>query len=99
MPADGSKPLTVTGGLPFFGGPGNNYSMHALAEMAHRLRNGQGNGLITANGGMLSKHAALLLANKPAEAAFEAHQIDEERCCSFSVNCQGHYSSYDGKRR
>ena len=24
--------LTVTGGLPFFGGPGNNYSMHAIAE-------------------------------------------------------------------
>jgi acetyl-CoA C-acetyltransferase len=24
--------LTLTGGLPFFGGPGNNYSMHAIAE-------------------------------------------------------------------
>jgi acetyl-CoA C-acetyltransferase len=78
LPADGSIPLTVTGGLPFFGGPGNNYSMHALAEMAHRLRNGQGNGLITANGGMLSKHAAVVLANQPPGAPFEAHQIDED---------------------
>ena len=38
LPEDGSQALTVTGGLPYFGGPGNNYSMHALAEMTHRLR-------------------------------------------------------------
>ena len=30
--------LTVTGGLPFFGGPGNNYSMHAIASMVEQLR-------------------------------------------------------------
>jgi len=26
-----TRPLTVTGGLPYFGGPGNNYVMHAMA--------------------------------------------------------------------
>jgi acetyl-CoA C-acetyltransferase len=31
LPCDGSRALTLTGGLPYFGGPGNNYSMHALA--------------------------------------------------------------------
>ena len=29
---DDPRGLTVTGGLPFFGGAGNNYSMHAIAE-------------------------------------------------------------------
>ncbi len=29
---------TVTGGLNFFGGPGNNYSLHAICSMADRLR-------------------------------------------------------------
>ena len=29
---DDPRGLTLTGGLPFFGGPGNNYSMHAIAE-------------------------------------------------------------------
>ena len=29
---DDPRPLTVTGGLPFFGGPGNNYSMHAIVS-------------------------------------------------------------------
>ncbi len=30
--------LSVTGGLPFFGGPGNNYVTHAIAEMVDKLR-------------------------------------------------------------
>lgn len=61
LPVDGTVPLTVTGGLPYFGGPGNNYSMHALAEMTARLRGGKARALVTANGGMLSKHAAMVL--------------------------------------
>ncbi|MEM1404888.1 MAG: acetyl-CoA acetyltransferase [Pseudomonadota bacterium] len=51
--------LTQTGGLPFFGGPGNNYSMHAIASVVERLRSAPGSfGLVLANGGYLSKHAA-----------------------------------------
>ncbi|TDG14845.1 acetyl-CoA acetyltransferase [Seongchinamella unica] len=67
MAATDPRPLTVTGGLPFFGGPGNEYSLHALAEMVMRLRATTSHALVTANGGMLSKHAALVLAsNSPA---------------------------------
>ena len=35
---DDHRPIAVTGGLPFFGGPGNNYSLHAIAEMVGRIR-------------------------------------------------------------
>ncbi len=50
--------LTQTGGLPFFGGPGNNYSMHGIAAMADTLRNAPGTkGLVLANGGFLTKEA------------------------------------------
>jgi acetyl-CoA C-acetyltransferase len=50
---------TVTGGLPFFGGAGNNYSMHAIARMVELLRADPGTfGLVLANGGYLSKEAA-----------------------------------------
>lgn len=53
-----SRALTLTGGLPFFGGPGNNYSMHAIAEVVERLREApQSAGMIVANGGYLSKHS------------------------------------------
>ena len=69
LPTDGSIPLTVTGGLPFFGGPGNNYSMHALATMTAKLKKKPLAGLITANGGMLSKHAAVVLGSSPESSS------------------------------
>jgi acetyl-CoA C-acetyltransferase len=62
---DGAR-LTVTGGLPYFGGAGNGYSLFAIAEMIARLRARPGaKGLITANGGFLSKQAVGLYAAAP----------------------------------
>jgi acetyl-CoA C-acetyltransferase len=58
MAPDDVRLLTVTGGLPYFGGAGNNYSMHAIATMMDRLRCNPGEkGLVTANGWYLTKHA------------------------------------------
>ncbi|KCZ49365.1 acetyl-CoA acetyltransferase [Hyphomonas pacifica] len=52
------RPLTLTGGLPFFGGPGNNYSLHGIAEMAKTLREDTDSyGLVLANGGWMTKEA------------------------------------------
>ena len=49
---------TITGGLNFFGGPGNGYSIYSLAAMVEALRNdGSKPALITANGGVMSKQA------------------------------------------
>ena len=64
-----SRPLTLTGGLPFFGGPGNNYSMHAIAEVVEQLRKApQSTGMIVANGGYLSKHSVgIYSASVPKE--------------------------------
>ena len=78
LPIDGSKTLTVTGGLPYFGGPGNNYSLHALAEMTARLRGTSQRALVTANGGQLSHHAAAVLANSPAIAGATALDLQSE---------------------
>src|SRR5438105_3874140 len=56
--AETDRPLTVTGGLSFAGGPGNNYSTHAIATMVERLRDDPGAmGLVTALGWYLTKHA------------------------------------------
>ena len=52
------RPLTVTGGLTFGGGPLNDYVLHSIASMALVLRADPGShGLVTANGGYLAKHA------------------------------------------
>jgi acetyl-CoA C-acetyltransferase len=59
--------LTLTGGLPFFGGAGNNYSMHAIAETVSALRRSPGAfGFVGANGGVLSKYSAALYSTTPA---------------------------------
>jgi acetyl-CoA C-acetyltransferase len=65
---DDPRGLTVTGGLPFFGGAGNNYSMHAIASMAERLRARPGSfGFVGANGGFMSKYAVGIYSTTPAD--------------------------------
>src|SRR2546426_1248512 len=39
---DDPRPLTVTGGLPYAGGPGNNYVMHSVANTGDRPRKKSG---------------------------------------------------------
>lgn len=58
--------LTLTGGLPYFGGPGNNYTLHGIAEMLGALRKKAGStGLVTGNGWYLTKHAAGVYSSAP----------------------------------
>lgn len=67
LAADDKRGLTVTGGLPFFGGAGNNYSMHAIAEVVQRARANPGSfGLVGANGGIMSKYSAGVYSTIPA---------------------------------
>jgi acetyl-CoA C-acetyltransferase len=64
---DDPRGLTVTGGLPFFGGAGNNYSMHAIAETVQRARAIPGSyGFVGANGGIMSKYSVGIYATTPA---------------------------------
>lgn len=89
--------VTVTGGLPCFGGPGNNYSLHAIAQMAQTLRSGAGgHGLVTANGMYLTKHSmgiysteAPIQAWRDAESASLQQQIDAAPRLSVAADPTG----------
>ena len=68
---DEPRPLTVTGGLPYHGGPGNNYSTHAVACMVERLRAEPGaTGIVTGVGWYLTKHAVGVYSSAPPEHPF-----------------------------
>lgn len=55
---DDPRPLTLTGGLPYHGGPGSNYVTHAVANTFDWLRAGRGeHALVHGNGYYLTKHA------------------------------------------
>jgi acetyl-CoA C-acetyltransferase len=69
---DDPRGLTVTGGLPYMGGPGNNYAMHSIAVMMQRLRDNPGDwGLVTANGWFLTKQSTGIYSTTPPTKPFE----------------------------
>lgn len=74
---DDPRGLTVTGGLPFFGGPGNDYSLHAIATVAERLPEVGGLAYVGANGGLLSKHAVGVYGATPPPRGFVAADTRE----------------------
>lgn len=63
---DDPRPLTAAGGLPWFGGPGNDYGTHAIAAVVDRLRTARtGFGLVHALGWNLTKHGLGLYGASP----------------------------------
>lgn len=57
--------LTVTGGLPFAGGPASNYMLHSIAAMVDRLRAAGGAGLVSGVGMHMTKHAYAVYSTSP----------------------------------
>ena len=69
---DDPRGLTVTGGLPYFGGPGNNYVTHSIAEMMKKVRAKPGSyGLVTANGNYVTKQSAGIYSTDMPEKPFQ----------------------------
>jgi acetyl-CoA C-acetyltransferase len=60
------RPLTVTGGLTFAGGPGNNYGTHAIASMVTALRSDPGSvGMVTGLGWHVTEHSVGIYGTEP----------------------------------
>jgi acetyl-CoA C-acetyltransferase len=73
------RPLTVTGGLTFGGGPLNNSTLHAIARMVEVLREDRGStGLVSANGGWLAKHAFAIYSTQPGSDHFRYENLQDE---------------------
>ena len=69
---------TITGGMPFAGGPLNNYMLHATAQMLMRIRkNNSEVGLITGVSGMMTKQALAIWGKNPA-MDFESKDVTKE---------------------
>ncbi|ORB29843.1 acetyl-CoA acetyltransferase [Mycolicibacterium parafortuitum] len=76
---DPDRPLTVTGGLTFAGGPWNNYVTHSIATMAEQLVAQPGTrGFITANGGYLTKHSFGVYGTEPPAQEFRWEDVQSE---------------------
>lgn len=84
---DDTRGLTVTGGLPYFGGPGNNYVTHSIAQMMDEVRAKPDSfGLVTANGNYVTKQSAGIYSTtpttkpfKPKDPALYQREIDSDK--------------------
>jgi acetyl-CoA C-acetyltransferase len=73
------RPLTVTGGLTFAGGPLNSYVIHAIATTVLRLREKpDATGLVSGVGGFFSKHTHGIYSGRPPPAGFRCENLDAE---------------------
>jgi acetyl-CoA C-acetyltransferase len=72
--------LTLTGGLTFAGGPGNNYTSHGIASLVPRLRaQPDAVGMTTGNGWYATKHAIGLYSGRPpAGPGFRSENVQPE---------------------
>lgn len=68
---DDPRGLTLTGGMSFFGGPGNNYTSHGIASAASKLREQGRFAYVSGNGGILSKHSLGIYSTEPPSIGFQ----------------------------
>jgi acetyl-CoA C-acetyltransferase len=76
MAIDPGRPLTVTGGMTFAGGPLNNYTLQATAKLVHVLREDPTTrGMVTNVSGMLTKFGAATWSATPPPSPFAALDV------------------------
>jgi acetyl-CoA C-acetyltransferase len=77
---DTSRPLTVTGGLTFAGGPGNAYALNATVSLVERLRSEpEALGLSSALGWYMTKHAIGLFSATAPPVPYRDLEPEVER--------------------
>lgn len=73
-----TRDLTVTGAMPFAGGPYNNYVLQATCRIADLLRQAQGrHGLVSSVSGVLTKQGFGLWSSQPGPNGFVLKDVTE----------------------
>ncbi len=96
-PTDASRPLTLTGGLPYHGGPSSNYMSHSIGYMIDWLRGRPGSmGLASGVGMHMTKHVLLVIpasqgsSGRPTMGRFRPNRPQAAALCGGSC---GHGAS------
>jgi acetyl-CoA C-acetyltransferase len=95
--AGDARPLTVTGGLAFAGGPANNYSAHAIARMVEECRDDPGSlGMVTALGWYVTKHSVGLYSSTPPREGYRRIDPSRTQALVDAQACRSVAGAYDG---
>ena len=83
---DLEQDLTVTGGMPFAGGPYNNYVLQSTARMGRLLRDsGARKGLVSSVSGVLTKQGFGLWSTTPPEGGFRWTDVTAQVATSIGA--------------
>jgi acetyl-CoA C-acetyltransferase len=80
-----TRPLTLTGGLPYHGGPGSNYVTHAVCNALEHVRSGAGNALVHGNGYYLTKHAVGVYSAEAPDSVPEPAETKDLRTPTLTL--------------
>ena len=81
--------FTVTGGLPYHGGPGNNYVSHSIVEIARRCRaDPEGVGMVSGLGWYITKHSIGLWSAAPPPKGWQAPDMSHSQASIDSSTLQ-----------
>jgi acetyl-CoA C-acetyltransferase len=73
------RPLTITGGMTFGGGPLNNYVLQSASAMVRTLRDDPGSrGLVTAISGMITKQGVSVWSTDPPADGYRSADVTDE---------------------
>ena len=74
------RPVTVTGGLPYHGGPSSNYMSHSISHMVDHLRDHPRHvGMVTGVGMHMTKHVAALWSAEQGPIRLTPAHHDDQR--------------------
>jgi acetyl-CoA C-acetyltransferase len=77
--------LTVTGGMPFAGGPLNNYVLQSTCRMVELLRQSPGShGLVSSVSGLMTKQSFAVWSAEPAAGGFRFEDVTEAVRAEFA---------------
>ena len=80
------RPLTVTGGMTFGGGPLNNYVLQSTAAMVDQLRRDPGAvGLVTAVSGMITKQGVSIWSTRPPAEGYRSDDVTDAVAAEMPV--------------
>jgi len=73
-----NRDLTITGGLPYFGGPWSNYSLHAIATVFEKIqKNPDLRIMVIANGGYNTKQSFGIYGKNPPKIPFDENNFED----------------------
>jgi len=74
----GKRPVTITGGMTFAGGPYNNFMLQGLSQLTKQVRESETTGVVTSVSGMLTKQGLISLSSRQPPSGIYLSDVSDK---------------------